>query len=454
MFVNTVYANRRTILKNNVDKGIIWLTGLSDVPANYTGNTYPFVQDSTFLYYTGIKRPQMHMIIDIDGDKTTIYGDDYSVDDLVWIGDQRKIEEWKEKTLADETKPLSALSEDLVNAKSAGRTIHITPPYRQQTKSLILEIFDEPLTPSQELIDTIIEQRLVKEDREIMEIEYSVAVAAEIHHTLMENALVGVTEGKLLGLAAEVAHKYGVDFAYNPIITIDGQVLHKLTYENTLQAEKLLLCDVGVSSIIGYASDITRTTPTNKLFESKQKEIYEIVLTAQKNAILECKPGVTFLNVHLNACRSMIEGLKSLTILKGDTEEILSSGAHALFFPHGLGHALGLDVHDMEALGEDHVGYGDEVKRSDQFGLNYLRSARTLEYKNVMTVEPGLYFIPSLFEMWRTEKKHSAFINYEEAAKWMDLGGVRIEDNVMITKTSSKILGPPIAKELHEIQTL
>lgn len=454
MFVNTVYANRRTILKNNVDSGVIWIQGLKEVPANYKGNTYPFVQDSSFLYYTGIMRPGVHLIVDIDEDKVILYGDDYTDDDIIWIGEQRTMEEWRDKTLAHEVKPMKELSKDLEKATSKNRPIHILPPYRQETADIIRRNLGENYKPSEELIKTVIEQRLVKEDREILEIEFAVAVAGEIHHAIMNNALAGNTESQLLGISAEIAHRYGVDFAYNPIITINGEVLHKTTYENTLQTDQLLLCDVGVHSIIGYASDITRTTPVGKMFSSQQKDIYEIVLTAQKKAIAACKPGIQFKDVHLLASRIIAEGLKNLNILKGDVNDIVKSGAHALFFPHGLGHALGLDVHDMEALGEDYVGYGDEVKRSDQFGLNYLRSARTLEYKNIMTVEPGIYFIPPLFEKWKKEKKHSDFINYEEASKWLGLGGVRIEDNIMITKKGSQILGPSIAKEIQEVQTI
>ncbi len=453
MFVNTVYKNRRLKLKHRVDSGIIWLQGNQEIGMNYPGNPFPYRQDSNMLYYTGVEAPKIHLIIDVDEDKEYLIGDDLSVDETIWIGDLPGMRVHAEAAGVGEILPNRDLSKLLKKAVLSGRTIHTLPPYHGYQKEYITDMTGSQHEASEKLISVIVDQRSRKEDREIIEIENALTITARLHKVVMEESIAGRSEQEIYARAMEIVLREGGRLAYNAILTVNGQILHINTYHNYLKDGQMLLCDMGAENAMHYASDITRSIPVNRKFNQQQKAIYEIVLSALKNSVDRIRPGIQFKDVHLYAARDMTRGLIDLGLMKGDPEEIVEAGAHALFFPHGLGHMMGLDVHDMEGLGETFVGYNHVTRRSDQFGTSNLRLGRILEEDFVITVEPGLYFIPNLINIWKTENKFSDFIVYDKLGDWMNFGGVRIEDNILVTEEGCKILGPPIPKEVHEIES-
>lgn len=454
MFVNTVYKNRRRILKHRVDQGIIWLQGNQEVGMNYTGNPFPYRQDSNFLYYTGVEAQGMHLIIDVDEDKEYLIGDDLTIDETIWLGDLPGMETHAEIAGISNTLSLEELPNILKKAIQGKRVIHTLPLYHGYQETIQRELIGPNQKTSESLIRTIVGQRSVKEGRELREMENALRTTADLHHMIMRNCNEGMSEQELYARAVEIVLKDGGRLAYNAIVTVNGQTLHTNTYENQLKMDKMLLCDMGAENTMHYCADITRTTPVNRKFNAQQKAIYEIVLSALKKSTKMVRPGEEFKDIHLFAAHEMTKGLINLGLLKGDPEEIVREGAHALFFPHGLGHMVGMDVHDMEGLGEKFVGYNHTTKRSEQFGTSNLRLGRKLEENFVITIEPGLYFIPNLIELWKSEGKHKDFIAYDKLGDWMKFGGVRIEDNVLVTKNGSKVLDPPIAKEINEIESM
>jgi Xaa-Pro aminopeptidase len=338
----------------------------------------------------------------------------------------------------------------------AGPSITL-PPYRALTARVLGELLKIPhkdlkAKASGAFIKAVVDQRLVKSKEEIKEIEGALEVTRDMYLAAMKLAKPGRYEREVSGAMEGIALSRGYRLAFPPIVTVDGQTLHNHYHGNLLTKGRLLVMDVGAESEMSYACDITRTVPVGGKFNRRQKDVYDIVLSGQETAIRAMKPGVMFKDVHLKAAGTMARGLKDLGLMKGDAAEAVAKGAHALFFPHGLGHNMGLDVHDMEDLGENHVGYNDSVKRSDQFGLAYLRMARELRPGYVMTVEPGIYFIPALVEKWRKEKKHLEFIAYEKVEKFLDLGGVRLEDDVLVTEKGRRVLGPPIPKAPADVE--
>lgn len=454
MFVNTVYQNRRRKLKHRVDAGVIWLQGNQEVGMNYPGNPFPYRQDSNMLYYTGVEKPNTHLIIDVDEDEEYLVGDDLSVDETIWIGDQPGMDVHADAAGITRTLPTSELSELLKKAVLSGRSVHTLPAYHGYQKDNIQQSVGGAQEPSEDLIRAIVDQRSVKEDREIIEIENALGTTAKIHQLVLEEAMAGRSEQEIYAKAMEVVYRDGGRLAYNAILTVMGQILHINTYQNYLKENQMLLCDMGAENAMHYASDITRTFPVNRKFTSRQRSIYEIVLSTLKRATDRVRPGIQFKDVHRHAAKDIAQGLIDLGLMKGDADDIVEEGAHALFFPHGLGHMLGLDVHDMEGLGETYVGYNSVTKRSEQFGTSNLRLGRILEENFVITVEPGLYFIPNLIQIWRKEQKFRDFINYDKLEPWMDFGGVRIEDDVLVTREGSEILGPPIPKTIEEIESV
>jgi Xaa-Pro aminopeptidase len=278
------------------------------------------------------------------------------------------------------------------------------------------------------------------------------AVTQGMYLAAMKMVKPGVLEQDVVGRMDGLALAGGAGTAFPTILTVNGQILHNHDHSHIMRKGRLLVVDSGAESKRHYASDITRTLPVSGKFTTRQREIYEIVLAAQESAIAAMKPGIPYRDIHLKAARLMCAGLKDVGLMKGDTEEAVAAGAHALFFPHGLGHPLGLDVHDMENLGESFVGYDDQTKRSNQFGLDYLRFGRELRPGYVMTVEPGIYFIPALAAKWKKEKKHTGFINYLKVGTYLNFGGIRIEDNVLITAAGRRVLGPPIPKRVKGIE--
>jgi Xaa-Pro aminopeptidase len=353
--------------------------------------------------------------------------------------------------------PRAAFDETVRQALSAGRPVHYLPPYRHDAKIALSELLGLPVKDlkaraSEAFIKASVDQRLFKSKEEVREMEAAVAVSREMYLAAMELAKPGRYEYQVSGAMEGIALSYGMHLAFPPIVTVNGQTLHMHEHDNLLVKGRLLVCDCGAEAPSGYASDITRSVPVGGKFSARQKDVYEIVLAGQESAIKAIKPGVNFKDIHLQTARVMAAGLKDLGLMKGDPAEAVAAGAHALFFPHGLGHNIGLDVHDMEDYGENNVGYGEKVERSRQFGLAYLRMARELKPGYVMTVEPGLYFIPALYGQWRKEKKHRDFIVYDAVEKFLDFGGVRIEDDVLVTETGRRVLGPPIPKTVADVE--
>jgi Xaa-Pro aminopeptidase len=453
------YPQRRAKLREQVGSGIILIMGNNEAPMNYRANTYHFRQDSNFLYFFGIDQPGLAAVIDADDGIETVFGDELTMEDIVWTGPQPTIAEQAKKAGVGKTLPFKDLAKTLKEALDKKRTVHFTPPYRNDNMLLMSELLNIPAgqlkeKASAELIKAIIAQRSYKSAEEIAELDRAVNISGAMHVAVMKAACAGKKESELAGIAQGIATGMGGGIAYGIILTVNGQTLHNHYYGNTLTPGRLVLGDFGAETTSHYAGDITRTCPVDKTFTSQQKDIYQIVLDAEVNAIESLRPGLPYRDVHLATARRMAEGLKALGLMRGDLDEAVAQGAHALFFPHGLGHMLGLDVHDMEDLGEDYVGYSEEVKRSTQFGTAYLRLARALEPGFVLTVEPGIYFIPELIDQWRSEGKFSDFIVYDKLDAWRSFGGVRVEDNVVITKESCRILGNPIPKMVAEVEAL
>lgn len=459
MFDSKTYINRRNVLKSKFSDGLILISGNSEVPMNYSANTYHFRQDSTFLYYFGLDIPNLSGVIDVEEGRDYIFGNDIDIDDIIWMGPLPVMKDLAVKAGIKYTAPLNHLEEILGNAIKQKRRIHFLPPYRAENKIMMenllgISIGQLNYYASEELIKAVVEQRSIKELQEINEIENFTGVAWEMFNTAMLMAKDGVVEQEIAGVMESIPLKYGGNISFPVILSIHGETLHNHDYGNTMKNGDLLLIDAGAESPDHYATDHTRTIPVGGKFSPKQREIYQAVLDAQMTAINAIKPGVTYQSIHMLACKSIVNSLKKIGLMKGDTDDAVIQGAHTLFMPHGLGHMMGLDVHDMENLGENYVGYDEETKRINQFGTGYLRLGRKLQTGFVITVEPGIYFIPALIELWRKDKKFAQFINYEMLKEYKGFGGIRIEDDILVTKDGSKVLGKPIPKTIDEIESL
>ena len=451
MFDSKTYINRRKSLANQLDGGLILLFGNKPVPMNYPSNTLRFRQDSNFLYYCGLDYENLNLIIDSSTGETTLFGDDLTVDDIVWEGERISVRKMSELAGIDHIEKNSSLNKLLANSDK----VHTLPAYRDDHRSFLKSLFNgKSVSSSRSLIMNVIKQRSIKTEEELDEIELALEVTSEMHKIAMKSTREGIKEQEIVGLIEGYALQNGRGMAYPVIFTIHGEILHSNVYSNTMRSGQLVLNDSGAESPLHYASDITRTFPVSGKFTDLQKDIYNIVNEMQEVAFTFCKPGISFREAHLAAAKVAVIRLGEIGLMMGDPDEAVSQGAHALFFPHGLGHMLGLDVHDMEGLGEDLVGYDDAKNRSDQFGLAYLRLSKNLEPGFVLTVEPGIYFIPHLIDQWKNNSKHKEFINYEAIEKFKDFGGIRIEDNVVITDDGYRLLGPHIPKAINEIETL
>ncbi|MDX9928724.1 MAG: aminopeptidase P family protein [Bacteroidales bacterium] len=459
MFKTDVYINRRNSLRKAVKSGIALFPGNNDSPMNYPANTYHFRQDSDFLYFFGLDLQGLVGVIDFDSGKDYIFGNDVDLDDIIWMGPQPLIKDLAAKAGVKNTAPLSKLDDLVREAAGKKRTIHFLPPYRGDNKMMLGSLLKEnpcqmKTLASEELIRAVVALRSIKEPWEIEEIEKAVAIAYDMQVTAMQMCKPGIVEQEIFGRIEGIALSEGRGPAFPIILSINGQTLHNHSHHNTLRVGRLMITDCGAETNMCYSSDITRTTPVGGKFQPRQKDIYEVVLKANVEAINATGPGVSNRDVHFLACRVLASGLKDLGIMKGDVDDAVREGAHALFMPHGLGHMMGLDVHDMEALGENYVGYSDEVKRSTQFGTRSLRFALPYKPGHVFTIEPGCYFIPELIDRWKADKMHTDFINYGEVEKYRDFGGARIEDDVLITEKGHKLLGKPIPKTVKEIETV
>jgi Xaa-Pro aminopeptidase len=446
MFNKKIYQERRKKLSSIIKDGVILLLGNKESSMNYPANCYKFRQDSTFLYFIGINLPDLAAIIDLNNGHTTLYGNDIDIDDIIWMGPQPTMQELANLSGIENVKPFKNLFDDIEKFKHSKTIIHFLPPYRDSNKILLNELLSIPinelkLKASPELCKAVVMLRSVKDNEEIAHLNEIMSIAYKMHTTAMQMSQDGVWEQTIAGVVEGIALQNGARVSFPVILSKHGEILHNHNHSNILKNGDLLLCDAGFESFEGYATDHTRTIPVGGKFSTKQKEIYQIVLNAQQKAIEMLKPGVYFKDVHITACFEIAKGLTELGLMKGDYQEAVRNGAHALFFPHGLGHMMGLDVHDMEDIGEQYVGYDETVERSKEFGLAYLRFAKKVFPGYVLTVEPGIYFIPALIDMWKKDNKHADFINYDKVEKYKNFGGIRLEDDVLITNDGCKILG-------------
>lgn len=458
MFKSEVYSKRRASLHQLMKSGLALFIGNIDAPMNYPANSYHFRQDSDFLYFFGLDLPGFAGLMDFDSGKDWIFGNDVDIDDIIWMGPQPTLKELALKCGVANTAQVAKLEEVIRDAISKKRTIHFLPPYRAETKMTLGSILREnpcqmKTRASVSLIKSVVSLRSIKEKAEIEEIEKAIGIAYEMHTTAMKMCRPGIREQEIFGIIEGIALSGGAGTSFPVILSVNGQTLHNHSHDNILKRGRMMVTDAGAETNLHYSSDITRTTPVGGKFSQKQRDIYEIVLKANTESIRSAKPGISNRDLHLNACRIIASSLKDLGLMKGDTDAAVAAGAHALFMPHGLGHMMGLDVHDMEALGENYVGYDDHVKRSDQFGLAFLRFALPYKPGHVFTVEPGIYFIPQLIDQWKAEGKFDSFINYNKLDTWKDFGGIRIEDDVLITEKGHKLLGKPIPKTVADIES-
>lgn len=452
MFNATVYSARRQQLITMAPDGLLLFFGNTETPINYAGNTYPFRQDSTFLYFFGLDIPGLMAAIDTSSGRCIVSGADATINDIIWTGPQPTVAELSARCGVTDTMSPTNFQSYLKTLSDKGTPVHFLPPY-QPGRYLYLEtVLGYSRARVEELVSTpfrkaVADLRSCKEQAEIEHIEETLSnITVAMYQAAAEMAVAGHKEYEIAGALQGIAASRGGRMAYQPIVSVRGETLHNHHYNNTLRKGDLLLIDAGAESTMGYATDITRTYPVGGFASAIQKEVYNLVLEAQLACIASIRPGIPYRDVHLVACETIARGLTSMGIMTGNASEAVAAGAHALFFPHGIGHMLGLDVHDMEDLGENLFGYDDEIKRSTQFGMAYLRLGRRLREGFIVTVEPGIYFIPALIDQWLAEKKFSEFINYNEVDKLRNFGGIRIEDNVVVTAKGHRVLGKPIPK--------
>ena len=448
MFDKATYVGRRAKLKELVKSGIIIMFGNNESPCNFPANGYyPFRQDSSFLYYFGQNRDGLVGVIDIDNDTETLVGNDIDIEDIVWYGSVHSVADMAAEVGIANTAPMKALKTICNDAMRQKRRIHFLPPYRHDT---MIQIFDllgihpvqQKESASMDLIKAVVKMRSTKEQQEIEELERASVIGYKMHTTAMRLTKPGLTEKFIGGQVDGTANSYGAMVSFPTIFSQHGEIMHGNPSMDVLESGRLVLCDAGAETINNYCSDHTRTYPVNGKFTQRQLEIYSIVEACHDYTLEVAKPGVKYMDVHMAVCRLMTDRLKELGLMKGDTDEAVAAGAHAMFLPHGLGHMMGMDVHDMESLDQINVGFDEETRpRLDQFGTNCLRMGRRLEEGFVVTDEPGIYFIPALIDDWKQSGHCAEFLNFDKIETYKDFGGIRIEDDVLITKDGCRFLG-------------
>jgi Xaa-Pro aminopeptidase len=458
LFEAPVYSNRRKRLAKTVRSGIILLMGNDESPMNFADNCFPFRQDSSFLYFIGIDLPGFAAIIDCETGDEILYGPQQGMDDIIWMGALPSLNDLASLVNIHKTGSFDDLK-SLLDKSQPQRSIHILPPYKPGNKIKLSGLLNTSLAGissfiSENLIKAVVAQRELKEDRELEQIEIAVNTSVAMHEAAMLFAKPGMKVYEVAAKVEEVALKANGRLSYPIILTINGQVLHNHYHGNELKEGDMILCDAGAENEMHYAGDLTRTFPVGKAFTMRQEEIYQVVLDSLHHAVNQLRPNVRFIDVHTEASIKLMEGLKMLNLVKGDPAEAVKAGAHTLFFQCGLGHMMGLDVHDMEDLGENYVGYTDTLIKSKDFGWKSLRLGKELQPGFVLTIEPGVYIIPELIDRWESTKHLDSFINYKELAAWRNFGGVRVENNYVITATGYKMFGRPLAEAITEINLL
>lgn len=457
MFDKNTYLQRRNELKNKGLSGIGLLPGNVKSPMNYLDNTYHFRQDSSFLYFFGLDFPGLVGVIDFDSGEDIIFGNDVDIEDIIWMGPQVPLKENAAKVGVEKTAAFNKVFDMVKEAQRSGRAVHFLPPYRAENKILLEKLLGLSAHSIGEhaslpFVKAVISLREIKDAGEISEIEKACATGYDMHVAAMKMAQPGIWEQKIAGTIEGIAVAGGNMVSFPIILSQNGETLHNHDHSQILQQGRLLVVDAGAESVMHYASDFTRTSPVGGKFTQKQREIYEIVLAANNKASELIRPGVTYLSVHLAAAEVMAEGLKAIGLMKGDVKEAVKNGAHAMFMPHGLGHMMGLDVHDMEDLGQIYVGYDDEIRPVDQFGTAYLRLGKRLKPGFVLTNEPGCYFIPALIDKWQAEGINKDFINFDKVNEYRNFGGIRLEDDILVTETGSRILGKRVPITPEEVE--
>ncbi len=461
MFTKETYIQRRQELKKLVGKGIIILFGNNESPANFPSNGYyPFRQDSSFLYYFGQKRDGLVGVIDIDNDKEILIGNDIDIDDIVWYGKVESVKGMADSVGVANTAPLKELQKMTNDALRNHRVIHFLPPYRADIQ---LQIFDllgihpkqQKEAASMDLIKAIVKMRSTKTAEEIEELERASVIGYKMHTTAMRLTKPGLTEKYISGQVDGVAHSFGSMVSFPTIFTQHGEILHGSPSMAELEAGRLVLCDAGGETLNHYCSDHTRTYPVNGKFTQRQLDIYNIVVECHDAALQYAKPGIEYREVHFDICKIIFNRMKELGLTKGNTDDAVAAGAHAIFLPHGLGHMMGMDVHDMESFDQINVGFDDETRPNvNQFGTSALRMGRRLGENFVVTDEPGIYFIPALIDEWKAKNHCGDFLNFDKIEAYKDFGGIRIEDDLLITKDGCKFIGkdriPYYPKDIEE----
>lgn len=456
MFAKEIYRERREILKKTIGKGILLFLGNDESGMNFEDNTYRYRQDSTFLYFFGLSFAGLNAIIDIDNDKEIIFADELTIDHIVWMGTQPTLKEKAQRVGVEETRPSAELKKLLDKATKEGRGIHYLPAYRAEHHiklQNLLGIKPGEEQPSTDFIKAVVAQRLIKSDIEIEELRRACDVTADMHIAAMKTLRPGMREYEVSAAVEAAAQKSGCFLSFPTICSTQGQTLHNHSHTNIIKENDMLLLDAGAETETGYAGDMSSTICAGKTFTSRQKDILRLQVESHRAAVSMLKPGTPFSQIHDKACSVIFDGLKAMNITKGDTAEAVRAGAHAMFFPCGLGHSMGMDVHDMENLGEVWVGYDGQAK-STQFGRKSLRLARPLEKGYVLTIEPGIYFIPELIDYWKAEGRFTDFINYDELENWRDFGGLRNEEDYLITENGSERLGKYVPMTPEEIEAL
>ena len=447
LFDIKTYTERRARLRRQVGHGLILLPGNNESPMNYPANTYKFRQDSTFLYFFGQHRDGLCGVIDCDSGEEWLVGDDISLDDIVWFGAVASVADMATECGVAKSGPMSQLQMLVDTARRQGRTIHFLPPYRHDWMIQLMDLTgihprDQKGAASLTLISAVVEQRASKSAGEIAEIERAMDIGYEMHTTAMRLCRPGVTEQEIAGRLAGIAQSRGCIASFQTILSMHGEIQHGYPSPRPLEAGRLMLCDCGAETNENYCSDNTRVTPVSGRFTPEQRDIYQAVLDAHDAVVEMAAPGVKWWDCHFAAARVITEHLKAIGLMRGNTDDALEAGAHAMFFVHGLGHMMGMDVHDMEGLGQIYVGFDDEVRpRLDQFGTNCLRCGRRMQEGFVMTDEPGIYFIPALIDDWRASGHNAEFINFDRVEAYRNFGGIRLEDDLLITADGCRYLG-------------
>lgn len=457
MFSKEFYAGHREALKKLMSKGLAFFVANDEASMNYPDNTYHYRQDSNFSYFFGLNHPDLVGVIDFETGEEILFGQEVTIDDVIWCGPLQSLQEQGDMIGIKDCRDINRFPEYIRAAVEKGRQIHITPTYRGDMTIKIANYMDICTCEvgkyvSQQLIEAIVSLREIKSQIEIEEMEYAANTAYYMHTTAMKMCKPGVIEQEISGTIEGIAIARGGVVSFPNIVSMDGQTLHNHNHGNVLKEGRMMVCDCGAETGNYLDSDFTRTTPVGGKFNTRQRDVYEIVLKANTEVAKNTRPGIEYMEMHRLAARTLIDGLKGIGLMKGSTDDALEAGAHYLFQPHGLGHMLGMDVHDMEGLGEVNVGYNKQTPRSTKQGFSCLRCGKTLKPGFVVTDEPGIYFIPTLIDIFKAEGKHKDFINYDKLETFKDFGGIRIEDDLLITETGNRILGRPIPKTVAEVE--